>query len=181
MSSENVVLFAFRVLAVLFLSRRKALKKSIFLPTYKRLKFTPSPVFGDEFIVGNLNQIVCQIETHISNSMKSGHNYKQNCPFHCIINPPRHGKSLLLDRLFINNDEVVVIGITYNATTGLINGEWDNAETAIKWFWIRVLKSMLQIPDQFKSLSHLLQLEQCSWPYIKSLIINGLSFESIYW
>jgi hypothetical protein len=149
---------------------------SIYLPTYKRLPFTTSPVFGDEFIVGNLNEIVLGIETHILESMKRNSNIKENFPFHCVINPPRHGKSLLLDCLFLNDDKVVVIGVTYNSTTGLIKGELDNPKTAMRWFWMRVLKSMLQISDPLNSLSHhLLQPEQCSWAHIKSLIIRGLS------
>ena len=148
---------------------------SIYRPTYKRLLFTTPPVFGDEFIVGNLNEIVLGIEKHILESMKRNANIKENYPFHCVINPPRHGKSLLLDRLFLNDDKVVVIGVTYNSTSGLIEGELDNAQTAMRWFWMRVLKSMLQISDPLDSLSHLLQPEQCSWPHIKSLIINGLS------
>jgi hypothetical protein len=42
----------------------------------------------------------------------------------------------------------------------------DNAETALQWFWIRVLKSMLQISDPLDTLSRLFQ--QWSWPHIKT-------------
>jgi hypothetical protein len=144
-------------------------------PTYKRLKFTPSPAFGDDFIVGNLKTIVKSIEDDIFNSMDA--NVKENFPFHCVINPPRHGKSLLLDRLFLGKEtEVLVIGVSYNTTTGLVQGEIENPMTAIKWFWIRVLKSMLQIPNELWTLSHLLlEPSEFSWSNIRSLIINGLA------
>ena len=62
-------------------------------PSYKRLGFTTPPVFGDEFIVGNLNEIVGRIEEDLLESMKTGRNTKECLPFHCLINPPRHGKS----------------------------------------------------------------------------------------
>jgi hypothetical protein len=68
MSSENgvaVVVFAASVFAFLFSRKALLVKKSIFLPPYKRLQFTTPPVFGDEFIVGNLNEIVRDIEKHI--------------------------------------------------------------------------------------------------------------------
>jgi hypothetical protein len=55
------------------------------LPTYKRQPFTTSPVFGDELIVGNLYQKVFEIERHITTSMESGKNIKENFPFHCVI------------------------------------------------------------------------------------------------
>mmetsp|Transcript_16374 Transcript_16374/g.17109 ORF Transcript_16374/g.17109 Transcript_16374/m.17109 type:complete len:203 (+) Transcript_16374:2-610(+) len=165
----------FLAIVISFYIFRNVKKKSIYLPSYKRSELAISPAFGNEYIVGNLNSIVKEIETHILNSMNKDKNVKENYPFHCIINPPRHGKSLLIDRLFVNNEEVVVISITYNSTTGLVKGETDNPETAIKWFWIRVLKSMLQIPDELETLSYLLQPDQCSWSHIKSIIVNGLS------
>jgi hypothetical protein len=142
---------------------------------FQRLTFTTPPVFGEEYIVGNLNQIVEKIEQHIKQSLESNHNVKENLPFHCVINPPRHGKSLLLDRLFLNDKTVIVIGLTYNSTTGLIDEELESPSTALKWFWIRVLKSMLQLRPELRTLSNLLQIDQCDWPAVQSLIIADLS------
>ena len=35
-------------------------------------------------------------------------------PFVCIVNPPRHGKSLFLDRIFSDRDDFRVVEMTYN-------------------------------------------------------------------
>lgn len=63
--------------------------------------------------------------------------------FLVVVNPPRHGKSLLLDRLFLDHNDVIVIPITYNINTSLITEEeLRTTQSALRYFWLRVLKSL---------------------------------------
>lgn len=71
------------------------------------------PAFGREFIIGNLQEIVYSIEKYLLEEPR-GLIRKEVLPFLCVLNPPRHGKSLLLDTVFINQPDVIVLSITYN-------------------------------------------------------------------
>jgi hypothetical protein len=90
--------------------------------TYKRQKLVE---YCPDEIIGNLSQIAEEIESFLfKNVHNDQYNAKEKYKFICIVNPPRHGKSLLLDRLFCNREEDVrVIEITYNSNSNIFNGE----------------------------------------------------------
>jgi hypothetical protein len=112
-----------------------------FLTTYTRSKLTYEPAYG--FIIGDLNNKIEQIENHMFHQSKESIKEVQT-PFYCLVSPPRHGKSLLLDNLFKNNQNVLVIEITYNSTTPTLLQEVRSVDMAIRFFWIRVLKSIMK-------------------------------------
>lgn len=66
-------------------------------------------------------------------------------PFICVVNPPRHGKSLLLDRLFMNRDDICVVEMTYNKNTNLTTEEvyGKSSELALYYFWLRFIHSVI--------------------------------------
>lgn len=84
---------------------------------------------------------------------------KERSPFFCILNPPRHGRSLLLDMLFNGtyihyfptkdsiNSNVLVIPITYNSSQTFFNPilELESISTLLNGIWMRVLLSLFNI------------------------------------
>ena len=73
---------------------------------------------------------------------------KESKCFFYINNPPRHGKSLLLDQLFagdhglLEQPHVCVLSLTYNAATGIHPEELATVEGALMGFFIRVIDSL---------------------------------------
>eukprot|EP01038_Epipyxis_sp_PR26KG_P009566 gene9566-12884_t len=105
-------------------------------------KLTHSPAFNT--VVGNLQTVSSLVETNLMQRAANGSfGRKEDLPFICIINPPRHGKSLLLDTLFKTSDDVLVISITYNNNTSFTSEELNSVDTALSYFWLRVLKSLV--------------------------------------
>ena len=55
-----------------------------------------------------------------NNTFKKEIRVKEELCMFCVINPPRQGKSLLLDQFFLDNEKVLVIEITYNSNTSFL-------------------------------------------------------------
>ena len=98
-----------------------------------------------KIIIGNLEKVVKSIEQLVdtSSSNKGNFNVKENYPFICVVNPPRHGKSLLLDRLFLNRNDVCVIEMTYNSTTNLTDQESKSSRISLYYFWLRFIHAVI--------------------------------------
>lgn len=63
-----------------------------------------------------MKELCVDIENILLREVNPLDDAKENIPFICVINPPRHGKSLLLNSLFHEQEEaMVVIPITYNS------------------------------------------------------------------
>jgi hypothetical protein len=69
--------------------------------------------YTPEIIVGDLNELVAEVQ-NIFFAKPESHLAKESSPFICIVNPPRHGKSLMLDRLFIDRDGYIWEGTRTN-------------------------------------------------------------------
>ena len=80
---------------------------------------------------------------------------------------------MLLDRLvFLNHENVTVISISNNSTTGLVEVETNTLKTAMKWFWIRPTP-MLQIDGELETFSPLVDVDHSWWSDIQHLRVNG--------
>ena len=101
-------------------------------------------------IIGNLPALVFEVERSIL--LNSGQNnlVKENLPFICIVNPPRHGKSLFLDRIFLNEKDIRVVVMTYNNNSNIIDRETLSSRYALFYFWLRFIGSVSG--DTFQSL-----------------------------
>ena len=80
---------------------------------YSRVQLATKPVYGQEYIVGNLIETKNDVEKFLTEK-KDGGIRREIVPFLCVVNPPRHGKSLLLDNIFAGDTNILVISITYN-------------------------------------------------------------------
>ena len=98
-------------------------------------------------IIGNLQEIVTLIELNVSKDTNSAESDKwcKSFPFICVVNPPRHGKTLLLDRLFMNRDDICVVEMTHNSYTNLTTeGVYGKScEIALYYFWLRFIHSVI--------------------------------------
>ena len=94
------------------LSNRYGDDNHLQLSTFNR---TLLVVNGRWQLVGNLVDTAGAIENIIK---KAGTNTtaKESMPFLCVVNPLRHGKSRLLDQLFLGDAKVLVVSITYTGT-----------------------------------------------------------------
>jgi len=110
---------------------------------YSRVQLATEPVYGKEYIVGNLIETKNLVETFLTEK-KEGSIRKEIVPFLCVVNPPRHGKSLLLDSIFAGDTNILVISITYNTGSPFHSSiEIESVNSAIHFFWLRVVKSLL--------------------------------------
>jgi len=95
-----------------------------------------------EIIIGNLQDIVHTIEEIVENRQVTA--AKEEYPFICVVNPPRHGKSLLLDRLFWNRKDICVVEMTYNCITNLTKEEFNGTSSeALYYFWLRFIHTVI--------------------------------------
>lgn len=99
--------------------------------------------YNHEIIIGNLEKVVKSIEQEVHTCSSNRGNVKENYPFICVVNPPRHGKSLLLDRLFLNRNDVCVVEMTYNSTTNLTDQEGKSSKIALYYFWLRFIHAVI--------------------------------------
>ena len=91
-------------------------------------------------IIGNHSDIVKEVEELL---LKPGNNSaKEDIPVVCIVNPPRHGKSLLLDRIFYDRSDVRVVEITYNNNSNVTEEETRSPQRALYHFWLRFIGSV---------------------------------------
>ena len=63
-------------------------------------------------------------------------------PFVCIVNPPRHGKSLFLDRIFFERDDFRVVEMTYSNNSNVTLLELQSPRQALFFFWLRFIGSV---------------------------------------
>ena len=97
------------------------------------------------------------IEEHIrsfANASSAQSNCRESAPFLYIRNLPRHGKSLALDMLFKDTQDVIVIPISYNSSLGIVFHECNDLQTAITGFWTRVMMGLLPINTDTDTLSY---------------------------
>jgi len=99
--------------------------------------------YNPEIIIGNLENVVKSIEQLVDSSSSNSVHAKENYPFIYVVNPPRHGKSLLLDRLFLNRNDVYVVEMTYNSTTNLTVEETNSSKIALYYFWLRFIHALI--------------------------------------
>jgi len=140
---------------------------------YKRNVLATQPAFGE--IIGNLKIIADSIEYFlISQNRPENPIRKESVPFICVINPPRHGKSLLLDTLFVKNENVLVIPISYNTGSPIdYEKELKDVKSATRFFWLRVLKSLLGYGESLCELhGQCFQNDDCdlNWSNVKLLL-----------
>ena len=107
-----------------------------FFPGRTALTKRPSWSFA-----GNLKEVASKIENEVSQTVPQGRGTKEHLPLIYISNPPRHGKSLLLDTLFSSHDgkDVCVLNATYNAATSIEDNELKTPEGAVCGFLLRLL------------------------------------------
>lgn len=108
-----------------------------------------------KIIIGNLEKVVKSIEQLVdtSSSNKGNFDVKENYPFICVVNPPRHGKSLLLDRLFLNSNDVCVVEMTYNSTTNLTDQESKSSRISLYYFWLRFIHAVIPFEYSLQELN----------------------------
>ena len=94
-------------------------------------------------MIGNLQETVDEVEKLLfcEDRINEIDMAKENLPFDCIINPPRHGKSLFLDSIFKKRNDVVVIPMTYN-NSNLTDIELHSTSHALFSFWLRFIGSV---------------------------------------
>jgi hypothetical protein len=111
-----------------------------------RLAFTPSWSFA-----GDLCEVARTIEQLVSLTVPpgAGRGSKDDLPMVYVCNPPRHGKSLLLDRLFPDDHNVCVLAMTYNAASHIPETEYTCEKAALKGLCLRLLQSLL-FPEHHK-------------------------------
>eukprot|EP01035_Chromulina_nebulosa_P034380 gene34380-46112_t len=132
---------------------------------YSRVELATKPVYGTNYVVGNLIETKKRIEEFLLLE-KEGPIRKEIIPFLCVVNPPRHGKSLLLDSIFADNDYVLVISITYNTGSSFDSTvEINSVECATHFFWLRVMKSLLSSSLSLRDLT-------------KNFEVNGVQLSS---
>jgi hypothetical protein len=64
-------------------------------------------------------------------------------PVFYVRNPPRHGKSRLLDDLFLQSKDVAVLAISYSGFVGVSKDELKTVDGAISGFLTRLLTTLL--------------------------------------
>lgn len=115
------------------------------LAPFERKRLAIQPAY--QMTIGNLSSVCAEIERSIMKFSETEIDCKENKPFITVVCPPRHGKSLLLDMVFKDNNNFLVIPITYNNATNICELETSDSANAIKYFWIRVLKALLGVQD----------------------------------
>ena len=100
--------------------------------------------YQPNILVGNLNELVKDVEDRILLNQSDTDNdlVKERNRFICVVNPPRHGKSLFLDKLFSNRNDMRVVAITYNDNTNLGIAEKKSFDVATYYFWLRFIHSV---------------------------------------
>lgn len=91
---------------------------------------------------GNLRELAAEVERIVS-AEKIDKGTKDKLPFVYISNPPRHGKSLLLDTLFVSNDDVCVLNVTYSAATSNHEDEFSSPKGAMRGLLTRLISDLV--------------------------------------
>lgn len=96
----------------------------------------------DWAFAGNLEATSREIMDLVSYTVGFGLGTKEDLPLIYVSNPPRHGKSLLLDSLFQEDPTVCVLNVTYNAGTSHRAEEWVSPEGAVCGLLVRLLHDL---------------------------------------
>lgn len=114
-------------------------------------------------IVGNLLKVIEEIEglllaNAIQNAeMQTNNNCKEDLPFICLINPPRFGKSLLLDKIFADSpNRVRVISITYNNNSNVTASEVQSYKSALYYLYLRIIRAVIGLEYSFSDVSDII-------------------------
>ena len=120
-------------------SARNWLEKCIALGVPKpRVHMAAEPSWS---LAGDLRQVATDIERSISRVVVAP-GAKDDKPLIYVSNPPRHGKSLLLDEVFRNDPNVCVISITYNNNTPIDALELASEQGAITCLCNRIILAL---------------------------------------
>ena len=86
---------------------------------------------------------LADVEDLFLNYISDGnHLVRDSLPFVCIVNPPRHGKSLFLDRIFFERDDFRVVEMTYNNNSNVLQSELESSQHVLFFFWLRFIGSV---------------------------------------
>lgn len=96
----------------------------------------------DWSFAGNLISMSNEIMNLVSYTVETGLGTKDDLPLIYVSNPPRHGKSLLLDSLFQDDPTVCVLNATLNAATSYREEEWSSPEGAVCGLLVRLLQDL---------------------------------------
>lgn len=113
------------------------------VPLFKYLR--PSLAsYHPSILIGNLKETVNEVENLLFEYQRKGKTdiTKENLPFFCIVNPPRHGKSLFLDSIFKDRSDIRVVPMTYNNNSNLTDVELHSPRHALFNFWLRFICSV---------------------------------------
>jgi hypothetical protein len=115
----------------------------------RRTELANKPVWS---FAGDLKKVAREIEKSVSTTVPQGRGNKDDLPLVYVSNPPRHGKSLLLDQLFTDEAEsgVAVLNVTYNAATQIseLLDLSASALDAVRGLLLRILNDLVfDVPD----------------------------------
>ena len=121
--------------------------------TFNRRKLVE---YHPDILIGNLNDLVKEVENHFLLTQSDNLSLvKEDNRLICVVNPPRHGKSLFLDKLFINRNDIRVVEITYNNNTRVYEEEIESYKIAIFYFWLRFIQSVTNTNYNLHQLQHI--------------------------
>ena len=142
--------------------------------TFNRRKLVE---YQPDILIGNFNDLIKEVENHFL--MTQSDNLplvKEDNRLICVVNPPRHGKSLFLDRLFIHRNDIRVVEITYNNNTRVYEEEIESYKIAIFYFWLRFIQSVTNTNYNLHQLQHIVGRfdpdEHYNLRWAKQIILN---------
>jgi hypothetical protein len=94
---------------------------------------------------GDILQVANDIQALVKRTVPAGRGGKDDLPLVYLSNPPRHGKSLLLDQLFPDEAAtgVCVLGVTYNSATQIKRDDLGTtADGALRGLLLRALNEL---------------------------------------
>lgn len=158
-------------------------RSSKLVRTFRFLSTAPIPSMGKYHrqvltkmptkIIGNLDSVRSDIELSIWQYRKTSiGNTKENIPFFVVVSTPRMGKSALLELLFNQDENVINVPVSYNSVTPILDEEIQSVDAALRYFWLRVLKSLGNFPASLSDLSRQLGDRCIDWGFVKNVINN---------
>lgn len=94
---------------------------------------------------GDILRVAHDIQALVKRTVPAGRGGKDDLPLVYVSNPPRHGKSLLLDQLFPDEAAagVCVLGVTYNSATQIKRDDLGTtADGALRGLLLRALNEL---------------------------------------
>ena len=130
----------------IFIKLYSVLIRNCYYPAVHLFKYLrPSLAsYHPSILIGNLQETVNEVENLLFEYQRKGKTdiTKENLPFFCIVNPPRHGKSLFLDSIFKDRSDIRVVPMTYNNNSNLTDVEMHSPRHALFNFWLRFICSV---------------------------------------